>query len=84
MAGTPRTVILITSPGSADGKSTTRANPGVALAQAGKATLVIDGDLRDPSLHEIFGVQNVNGVVKVLSKIAISWRESVKDERWVA
>jgi Mrp family chromosome partitioning ATPase len=74
VADTPRTVILITSPGLADGKSTTRANLGVALAQAGKATLVVDGDLRDPSLHEIFGVPSVKRVVNKLSGITISRR----------
>jgi capsular exopolysaccharide synthesis family protein len=63
----PPTVILITSPGFADGKSTTCANLAVVLAQAGKETLAIDGDLREPSLHKIFGVPNVNGAVNVLS-----------------
>jgi capsular exopolysaccharide synthesis family protein len=63
----PPTVILITSPGLADGKSTICANLAVVLAQAGKETLVIDGDLRKPSLHRIFGVPNVSGMVNVLS-----------------
>jgi capsular exopolysaccharide synthesis family protein len=63
----PTTVILITSPGLMDGKSTTCANLAVVLAQAGKETLVIDGDLHKPSLHKIFGVPNVNGMVNVLS-----------------
>jgi capsular exopolysaccharide synthesis family protein len=63
----PPTVILITSPGSADGKSITCANLAVVLAQAEKETLVIDGDLREPSLHKIFDVPNVSGVVNVLS-----------------
>jgi capsular exopolysaccharide synthesis family protein len=63
----PPTVILITSPGSADGKSTTCANLAVVLAQAGKETLVIDGDLREPSLHRIFEMPNGNGMVNVLS-----------------
>lgn len=63
----PPTVILITSPGTGDGKSTTCANLGVALAQAGKRTLAIDGDLREPSLHKFFDVPNVSGVVDVLA-----------------
>lgn len=63
----PPKVILITSPGSADGKSTTCANLAVVLAQVGKQVLVIDGDLREPSLHTIFGVPNVSGLVNVLS-----------------
>jgi capsular exopolysaccharide synthesis family protein len=67
VANTPPTVILITSPGLMDGKSTTCANLAVVLAQAGKETLVIDGDLHEPSLHKIFGVPNVNGMVNVLS-----------------
>ena len=67
VAGAPPTVTLITSPGLKDGKSTTCANLAVVLAQAGKETLVIDGDLHQPSLHKIFGVPNVNGMVNVLS-----------------
>ena len=67
VANTPPAVILITSPGLMDGKSTTCANLAVVLAQAGKETLVIDGDLHKPNLHKIFGVPNVNGVVNVLS-----------------
>jgi receptor protein-tyrosine kinase len=67
VANAPPTVILITSPGLRDGKSTTCANLAVVLAQAGKETLVIDGDLHEPSLHKIFGVPNVNGMVNVLS-----------------
>ena len=67
VANTPPTVILITSPGLMDGKSTTCANLAVVLAQAGKETLMIDGDLHRPSLHKIFGVTNVRGMVDVLS-----------------
>src|ERR671920_1310432 len=67
VANVPPTVILITSPGLMDGKSTTCANLAVVLAQAGKETLVIDGDLHKPSLHKIFGVPNINGMVNVLS-----------------
>ena len=67
VANAPPTVILITSPGLMDGKSTTCANLAVVLAQAGKETLVIDGDLHEPSLHKIFGVPNVSGMVNVLS-----------------
>lgn len=67
VANAPPMVILITSPDLMDGKSTTCANLAVVLAQAGKETLAIDGDLHEPSLHKIFGVPNVNGMVNVLS-----------------
>jgi capsular exopolysaccharide synthesis family protein len=62
----PPSVILITSPGPGDGKSTTCANLAVVLAQADKRTIVIDGDLREPSVHRFFDVPNVSGVVDVL------------------
>ena len=66
VADSPPTVIQITSPTPSDGKSITCANLAVVLAQAGKDILVMDGDLRDPSLHKIFSVPNVYGVVDVV------------------
>src|SRR5215217_7764717 len=59
-------VILLTSPGPFEGKSTTCANLGVVLAQADKNTLILDCDLRRPTLHEFFGLSNMLGVTDVL------------------
>jgi capsular exopolysaccharide synthesis family protein len=67
VADAPLKVILVTSPGPAEGKSTTCANLGAVLAQAHKNTLIMDGDLRKPSMHKFFGVDNLFGVVDVLS-----------------
>lgn len=64
----PPKVVVVTSPGSAEGKSTTCANLAVVLAQAGKSTLVIDCDLRKPSMHKIFGLRNFAGVVDALAR----------------
>jgi capsular exopolysaccharide synthesis family protein len=61
-------VILLTSPGSKEGKTTTCANLGVVLAQAGKSTLVLDCDLRNPALHQVFGLPNSRGVADVLAE----------------
>jgi capsular exopolysaccharide synthesis family protein len=63
----PLKVVLVTSPGSSEGKSTTCANLGAVLAQAGNDTLLIDADLRRPSLHKFFGARNFRGVMNVLS-----------------
>jgi receptor protein-tyrosine kinase len=59
--------IVLTSPGPREGKSTTCANLGVALAQANKKTLLVDCDLRKPVMHKIFGSRNFSGVVNVLA-----------------
>lgn len=62
----PPKVVVMTSPGPQEGKSTSCANLGVALAQAGKSTLIMDCDFRRPSMHKIFGLRNFRGVVNVL------------------
>ena len=51
--------ILICSPGPGEGKSTLVANLGVALALSGKRTIIVDGDLRRPTLHKWFNVEGV-------------------------
>jgi capsular exopolysaccharide synthesis family protein len=63
---TPPKVIVVTSPGPMEGKSTTCANLGVVLAQAGKSTLILDCDFRQPAIHKIFGLRNLLGVANVL------------------
>jgi tyrosine-protein kinase Etk/Wzc len=59
--------IVVTSPNPGEGKTTTVANLGIALAQAERRVLIVDADLRRPSLHEIFGLENVPGLSEVLS-----------------
>ena len=59
----PPKTILVTSPGSAEGKSTVCANLGVVLAQAGRRTLILDCDFRRATLHKIFGLVNTLGLV---------------------
>jgi len=57
---------VITSPSAADGKSTVAANLAIALAQAGQQVAVVDADLRRPSLHRLFGLQQRVGTTTVL------------------
>lgn len=66
LADTPPKVVLVTSPGAMEGKSTTCANLGVALAQAEKKVLMMDCDFRRPTMHKIFGLRNIRGLVNVL------------------
>lgn len=64
--GLPRT-LLVTSPGSGEGKTTTAAELGHNIAQLGPRVLLIDADLRNPSLHKVFGKPNSVGLSNVLA-----------------
>ena len=59
-------VIVITSAEPGEGKSTTAGNLALALAQDGKNVILIDCDLRKPSLHKRFKLSNTIGLSEVL------------------
>lgn len=58
--------ILVTSSGPAEGKSSTTANLAVVYAQQGKRVLLIDADLRKPTMHYTFRLDNLRGLSNVL------------------
>jgi len=59
-------VLLITSPSSGDGKSTSASNLAISMAHAGRKVLLVDADLRRPSLHTYFTLNRSRGLVQVL------------------
>ncbi|MFO0953583.1 MAG: polysaccharide biosynthesis tyrosine autokinase [Isosphaeraceae bacterium] len=59
-------VLLITSPHSGDGKSTSASNLAISLAHAGRKVLLVDADLRRPSQHLLYNLSRDRGLVHVL------------------
>jgi non-specific protein-tyrosine kinase len=62
----PAKSLIVTSPNPGVGKSVTAANLGLIMAQADLKTIIVDSDLRMPSLHQIFQVLNSYGLTDLL------------------
>jgi succinoglycan biosynthesis transport protein ExoP len=61
--------VLVTSPGPHEGKTILVSNLGIAMAQAGQRTLILDADLRKPMQHRIFGLNgDGRGLTNVLAQ----------------
>ena len=58
--------IVVTSSEPGEGKSTTAGNIAISFAQAAKKTVIIDCDLRKPSLHKKFKISNIGGLSDIL------------------
>jgi capsular exopolysaccharide synthesis family protein len=79
----PHVTILVTSAKAGEGKSTTALNLAAAFARSGERTLLVDCDLRRPSLAEVFGVDSSVGLVEVL-RSEIPWQRALVDCQEVA
>ena len=63
-----KTVLQVTSTNPNDGKTTVATNLAVSIAESNRGVLLIDGDLRFPNLHLIFGIANETGLSNYLHK----------------
>ena len=60
-------VFVVTSPTANNGKTINSANMAISFAQMGKRTLIIDSDMRNPSLHKLFSLNSKNGLSEILA-----------------
>jgi succinoglycan biosynthesis transport protein ExoP len=62
----PLRTLQVTSAGPGEGKTTTAANLAFAMAMDGKKVILIDTDLRRPSVHKLLGLRQVPGITDLL------------------
>jgi capsular exopolysaccharide synthesis family protein len=70
--------IMVCSPGSGDGKTTTAANLSLMLADAGRRVVLVSSDLRKPRVHQFFGLDDRVGLSNILAGEVQLW-ESILD-----
>lgn len=71
-------VILISSPGPGEGKTTTIVNLAITYANLGLKTILLDTDLRKPVTHKVFSVERDPGISKVISGIEENYSKIIK------
>lgn len=70
-------VVLITSPGPREGKSTVAANLAITLAHQEQRVILVDANLRRPSLHLLFDIPNTKGLSTVLASSTFDLADSL-------
>ncbi len=63
----PLKVLVVTSAGPREGKTTTASNLAVTFAQSGCKTILIDTDFRKPKVHRVFNLPNSDGIVNAVA-----------------
>lgn len=81
----PLRSLVVTSAAPDEGKSTTVANLAVTMAQSGRKTILVDCDLRRPSLHTLFNLQNTAGFTSMMldENAAAPLQKTEVDNLWL-
>jgi polysaccharide biosynthesis transport protein len=74
---TPISSLVISSPGQGDGKSTVAIQLALAAAAMGQKVLLVDANLRFPSLHKRLGLMNIQGLTDVISQ-DLDWQNVIE------
>lgn len=72
-------IFVITSVGPNEGKSVTTANLAAVFATAGQRVLVIDADMRHPTIHKLFDLDNTRGLSSLLAKSPEKVSHAIED-----
>jgi len=78
--------VVVTSSCPTEGKSTITANLAIVFAQQGKRVLLIDSDLRKPTVHYTFHIENNIGLTNILAKQATlekAVKTTVQENLWI-
>jgi capsular exopolysaccharide synthesis family protein len=73
-------LMVVTSPGPQEGKTTVTANLAVTMASMGRRVLLIDADLRRPKIPEIFSLRNERGLSSILGATTVTSLEGFVQE----
>jgi non-specific protein-tyrosine kinase len=75
----PLRSLLVTSPSPGEGKTTTAANLAIVMAQTGQQVVLLDCDLRRPSIHRMFQLPNNTGLTTALLQSNTAAAEFLRD-----
>ena len=73
--------IAITSSMPMEGKSTTSANLAYTMAQTGRNVLIVDSDLRKPTVHRTFKLNNEHGLTTLLANPELKFNQVVQKSK---